>query len=78
MLTQLYELSLPNNNLSRLPHSFYELKFLKRLNLDSNSFDVFPDVIKKMQTLSHLSFDANNFPEEEKERIQREYNIWVS
>jgi hypothetical protein len=30
-----------------------------------------------MQKLSHLSIDANNFPEEEKERIQREFNIWV-
>ena len=77
MLTDLYELSLPNNKLSRLPHSFSDLQFLKRLNLDSNSFDAFPDAIKKMQKLSHLSIDANNFSEEEKERIQREFNIWV-
>ena len=78
MLTQLYELSLPNNNLTRLPESFFELQYLKRLNLDSNSFVRFPDVIKKMKSLTHLSFDSNNFPEEEKERIQREFNIWPS
>lgn len=78
MLTQLYEMSLPNNKLSRLPESFFELQLLKRLNLDSNSFKKFPDVIKKMKSLSHLSFDSNLFPEEEKERIQREFNIWPS
>lgn len=78
MLTMLYELSLPNNNLSRLPQSFFELQFLKRLNLDSNSFENFPNVIKKMKSLSHLSFDSNNFSEEEKEKIQREFNIWPS
>jgi Leucine-rich repeat (LRR) protein len=78
MLTYLNELSLPHNNLSRLPHAFADLDYLKRLNLDSNAFTLFPDVIKQMKTLSHLSFDSNNFSEEEKERIQREFNIWVS
>lgn len=78
MLTQLFELSLPSNQLTTLPFSFFELKMLKRLSLDSNNFVAFPDVIKKMSTLSHLSFDSNPFPDEEKERIQREYNIWVS
>lgn len=76
MLWQITELNLSGNNLTKLPHSFIDLRNLKRLNLDSNQFSVFPDSIKKMTSLSHLSIDSNHFPEEEKERIQREYHIW--
>jgi Leucine-rich repeat (LRR) protein len=78
MLTQLTELALPHNALTRLPHSFSDLRYLKRLNLDANSFSNFPDFIKKMKTLSHLSIDGNKFSDDEKDRIQREFNIWVS
>ncbi len=78
MLTQLSELTLPNNSLSELPRSFFELQNLKRLNLDQNEFSIFPDAFKKMPKLTHLSIDGNKFSEEEKERIQRESNIWVN
>lgn len=76
MLWQLNEMNLSGNNLKTLPKSFIDLKNLRRLNLDSNHFSVFPDDIKKMPALGHLSIDHNLFPEEEKERIQREYHIW--
>lgn len=76
MLWQLGELNLSGNNLTKLPFAFIDLRNLKRLNLDSNKFSVFPDSIKKMTALSHLSIDNNEFPEEEKERIQREFHIW--
>lgn len=78
MLTHLSELTLPQNALKELPRSFYELQNLKRLNLDSNEFEIFPDAFKRMPRLTHLSIDGNKFAEEEKERIQRESNIWVS
>lgn len=78
MLTTLTELTLPNNFLTKLPQSFHELQELRRLNLDQNDFEVFPDAFKKMPKLTHLSIDGNKFSEEEKERIQRESNIWVS
>ncbi len=76
MLWQLSELNLSGNNLSKLPFAFIDLRNLKRLNLDSNKFSLFPDSIKKMPGLAHLSIDNNQFPEEEKERIQREFHIW--
>lgn len=76
MLWQLAELNLSGNNLSKLPFAFIDLRNLKRLNLDSNKFSAFPDSIKKMPALAHLSIDDNEFPEEEKERIQREFHIW--
>lgn len=75
MLWQLTELNLSGNGLTKLPFSFIDLRNLRRLNLDSNNFSTFPDDIKKMTALSHLSIDNNKFPEEEKERIQREFHI---
>lgn len=77
MLTSLNELQLPHNNLSTLPHSFKTLPKLKRLNLDSNQFTIFPEVFKLMKQLSHLSIDGNPFSDEEKDRIQREFHIWL-
>ncbi len=76
MLWQLTELNLSGNEISKLPFSFIDLRNLRRLNLDANNFSTFPDDIKKMTALSHLSIDNNKFPEEEKERIQREFHIW--
>lgn len=76
MLWQLTEINLSGNKLSKLPKSFIDLKNLRRLNLDNNEFSLFPDDIKKMPALGHLSIDHNLFPEEEKERVQREYHIW--
>ena len=78
MLTHLTEANLSGNELTKLPYGFLILKQLKRLNLDNNQFVQFPDMIKTMTLLSHLSIDHNPFPEEEKERIQREFHIWVN
>ncbi len=77
LLSKLYEINLSGNNLKKLPAGFIDLRSLKRLNLDHNHFERFPDLVKKMPTLSHLSIDRNPFPEEERERIQREFHVWV-
>ncbi len=77
MLAELTELNLSGNELSRLPLSFPELKKLRRLNLDGNKFSKFPDLVKSMPNLGHLSIDGNPFSEEEKERIQRSYHLWL-
>lgn len=76
MLWQLTEINLSGNNLSKIPYSFIDLRNLRRLNLDGNDFTAFPDSIKKIPSLTHLSIDNNKFPDEEKERIQREFHIW--
>lgn len=77
MLVWLQEMNLSGNELMALPHSFPSLKFLKRLNLDQNKFENFPESFRYMPNLSHLSIDGNKFSEEEKSRIQREFNIWL-
>jgi Leucine-rich repeat (LRR) protein len=78
MLTILEELNLSGNKLSALPASFPMLMKLKRLNLDHNHFSKFPEQFRNMKGLSHLSIDGNKFNEDEKARIQREFNIWVN
>jgi leucine-rich repeat protein SHOC2 len=77
ILSELNELNLSGNELKSLPFSIVELKKLKRMNLDQNNISVFPDHIRRNTSLSHLSIDQNQFSEEEKERIQREFNITV-
>ncbi len=77
MVTGLKEMNLSGNKLSKLPYSFPELRNLKRLNLDGNEFSKFPDMVKSMPKLSHLSIDGNPFPEEERDRIQRTFHLWL-
>lgn len=74
-LNQLKELNLSHNFLKDLPPSFSDLKKLTRLNIDNNQFEKLSDVIKESSSLKHLSCDGNPLSEEERYRIQREFNI---
>ena len=78
LLGQLKEVNLSGNKLSSLPQGFQFLTHLKRLNLDGNQFHTYPQILQKLPHLSHLSIDGNQFSQEEKERIQREFHIWVN
>jgi len=78
MFSELEELNLSGNTLSELPYSMRDLKNLRRLNLDSNNFVNFPDLIKNLPRLHHLSIDNNNFSDEEKARVQREFNLTIN
>src|SRR5690606_33150590 len=75
-LNRLQELNLSHNDLKDLPPSFGDLTNLSRLNIDNNQFERLSDVINKCSSLKHLSCDGNPFPEEEKYRIQRVFNIY--
>ena len=74
-LGHIEEMNLSENQLTELPASFSDLKKLKRLNIDRNQFKTLPSIIKKCEGLRYLSCDGNLFSEEEKERIQREFNL---
>lgn len=77
MLGGLEELNLSSNELQDLPEGFKDLTRLKRLNLDQNRFTRFPDFLGSMPSLRHLSLDNNLFPEEEKERVQRQFHLTI-
>lgn len=74
-IQSLQEMNLSQNCLSSLPASLVDLGQLKRLNIDKNKFSLFPEVIKNCKNLKYLSCDGNLFSDEEKERIQREFNL---
>ena len=74
-LATIEEMNLSENQLTDLPLSLCELKKLKRLNIDRNQFKTLPAIIKKCESLRYLSCDGNLFSDEEKERIQREFNL---
>lgn len=74
-LGSIEEMNLSENKLSNLPLSLCELKKLKRLNIDRNQFKTLPSIIKECGGLRYLSCDGNLFSDEEKERIQREFNL---
>lgn len=78
IFTELEELNLSGNELNELPYGMTDLKNLKRINIDSNHFEKMPELIKKIPRLHHLSADNNKFSQEEKERIQREFNLTVN
>lgn len=71
----LTELNLSGNCLTELPETLSDLKNLRRLNIDGNRLEKLSSVIKDCPALRHLSCDGNLFSEEEKFRIQREFNI---
>jgi Leucine-rich repeat (LRR) protein len=77
ILSELTELYLSGNELHALPLAIVDLKKLKRMNLDQNHFSQFPDYVKKNSSLTHLSMDQNDFSDDEKDRIQREFNLVV-
>jgi Leucine-rich repeat (LRR) protein len=77
IFSELTELNLSGNKLQSLPSSLRDLTKLKRLNLDKNDFSIFPDHIRKNSSLSHVSIDQNLFSQDERDRIQREFNLSV-
>lgn len=78
ILDTLEEMNLSGNKLAELPLTLTELTRLKRLNLDHNSFTHFPDHVRKVPRLQHLSMDGNLFSQEEKERVQRDFHLWIN
>ncbi len=55
----LERLVLSNNNLSRLPEEFSQLKKLKVVFFNNNAFETFPTVLAKCPNLSMVSFKSN-------------------
>lgn len=75
-LVNIQEMTVVENQIETLPASILDLKDLRRLNLDHNKIKTLPNWFKKHQSLNALSIDGNSFTVEEKERIEREFNLW--
>ncbi|KAM3591876.1 uncharacterized protein V6R79_008918 [Siganus canaliculatus] len=61
--TQLRELDLQGNVLTKLPDTVAEMEHLTCINLANNSFTIFPDKLTHIDTLERINLEGNSIPE---------------
>ncbi|XP_077406262.1 leucine-rich repeat-containing protein 20 [Vanacampus margaritifer] len=61
--TQLRELDLHGNVLSKLPDSLEEMRHLTSINLANNNFSTFPEKLTQMATLERIDLEGNDITE---------------
>uniref|UniRef100_A0A4W6EZY9 Leucine rich repeat containing 20 n=1 Tax=Lates calcarifer TaxID=8187 RepID=A0A4W6EZY9_LATCA len=58
--TQLRELDLQGNVLTKLPDAVGEMEHLTSINLANNSFSIFPDKLTEIATLERINLEGNS------------------
>ncbi|KAM6964169.1 leucine-rich repeat-containing protein 20 isoform 1-T2 [Tautogolabrus adspersus] len=61
--TELRELDLQGNVLTKLPDNVGEMEHLTSINLANNSFSVFPDKLTEIATLERINLEGNSISE---------------
>lgn len=61
--TQLRELDLQGNVLTKLPDAVGEMEHLTSINLANNSFSTFPDKLTEIGTLERINLEGNSITE---------------
>ncbi|XP_042371036.1 leucine-rich repeat-containing protein 20 [Plectropomus leopardus] len=61
--TQLRELDLRGNVLTKLPDTVGEMGHLTCINLANNSFSIFPDKLTEIATLERINLEGNSIAE---------------
>ncbi|XP_004080462.1 leucine-rich repeat-containing protein 20 [Oryzias latipes] len=61
--TQLKEVDLQGNVLTKLPDNIAELQHLTAVNLANNSFSAFPDKLTEIATLERINLEGNRIAE---------------
>lgn len=61
--TQLRELDLRGNIISKLPDAFLEMEHLTSINLAYNRFSIFPDKLTEIATLERINLEGNSITE---------------
>ncbi|KAK2820496.1 hypothetical protein Q5P01_023455 [Channa striata] len=61
--TQLRELDMQGNLLTKLPDSVGEMEHLTSINLANNRFSIFPDKLTEIATLEKINLEGNSITE---------------
>ncbi|KAK5600162.1 hypothetical protein CRENBAI_006678 [Crenichthys baileyi] len=61
--TQLRELDLQGNILTKLPDQVGEMEHMTSINLANNSFSIFPEKLTEIATLERIDLEGNNITE---------------
>ncbi|XP_022598335.1 leucine-rich repeat-containing protein 20 isoform X2 [Seriola dumerili] len=67
--TQLRELDLQGNVLTKLPDAVGEMVHLTSINLANNSFSTFPDKLTEIATLERINLEGNSLTEIPAEKL---------
>ncbi|XP_061564728.1 leucine-rich repeat-containing protein 20 [Cololabis saira] len=67
--TQLRELDLQGNVLTKMPESVGEMEHLTSINLANNRFSTFPDKLTEIATLERIDLEGNSITEIPLERL---------
>ncbi|XP_026171446.1 leucine-rich repeat-containing protein 20 isoform X2 [Mastacembelus armatus] len=67
--TQLRELDLQGNVLTKLPDTVGEMQHLTRINLANNKFSVFPEKLTEIATLEWINLEGNSIAEVPLEKL---------
>jgi len=67
--TQLKELDLQGNVLTKLPDNIGEMEHLTSINLANNKFSVFPEKLTEIQTLERINLEGNAITEISLEKL---------
>ncbi|KAM9462875.1 leucine-rich repeat-containing protein 20 isoform 1-T2 [Clarias gariepinus] len=69
MFTQLRELDVQGNTLTKLPDAVGDVQHLTSINLSNNNFSVFPEQLTNIQTLQNINMSGNQIAEVPWERV---------
>ncbi|XP_034049637.1 leucine-rich repeat-containing protein 20 [Thalassophryne amazonica] len=67
--TQLRELDLQGNIITKLPDAVGEMEHLTSINLADNQFSVFPDKLTEIATLERINLEGNSITEIPMEKL---------
>jgi len=77
-LEKLEKIDLSHNQLTVLPDEITELDNLQEINIESNQLKTLPAEMEQMPELKYVEFENNEFSEEEKARIEKEFDLSTS